>query len=152
MLNVGGSIPRQGPFVRGLTIAFNMSGQQTTFVQRLVLLIWRSRGGLEGCAGGWWSKLRGERGGGQNQTCFITRAVMGSPHTPRPPQVPRESPITLFLPLLKFAAFAQKKNTARRKKMSEYFFLARNDFFSAEYFFLVRNIFLAEKKYFFYKK
>ena len=36
-------------------------------------------------------------GGDQNQTCFITRAVTGSPHTPRsPPQVPRESPITLF--------------------------------------------------------
>ena len=32
VLNVGGSIPRQGPLVRGLTIAFNMSGQQTTFV------------------------------------------------------------------------------------------------------------------------
>ena len=32
MLNVGGSIPRQGPLVRGLTFAVNMSGQQTTFV------------------------------------------------------------------------------------------------------------------------
>ena len=31
MLNVGGSAPRQGPLVRGLTIAFNMFGQQTTF-------------------------------------------------------------------------------------------------------------------------
>ena len=59
MLNVGGSITRQGPLVRGLTIAFNLSGKQTTFVQRLVLLIWLSRGGLEGWRG-WWSKLRGE--------------------------------------------------------------------------------------------
>ena len=42
------------------------------------------------------SKLMGDGEGGQNQTCFITRAVMGSPHTPRPPQVRRESPITLF--------------------------------------------------------
>ena len=63
MLNVGGSILRQGPLVRGLTIAFNMSGQQTTFVWRLVLLIGRSRGGLEGWVGGCWSKVRGEGGG-----------------------------------------------------------------------------------------
>ena len=91
--------------------------------------------------GGLVVQAEGEGGGGQNQTCFIMHDVMGSPHTPRPPQVPRESPITLFLPLLKFAAFALKKNTACRKKMSEfffsaeYFFLARIFFFSAEYFF-----------------
>ena len=47
--------------------------------------------GKPGCK----SKLRGE-GRSQNQTWFITRVVMGSPHTPRPQQVPRESPITLF--------------------------------------------------------
>ena len=46
--------------------------------------------------GGLVVQAEGGGGGGQNQTCFITRAVMGSPHTPRPPQVPRESPITLF--------------------------------------------------------
>ena len=53
MLNVGGNVPCQGPLVRGLTIAFNMFGQQTSFVWHLVLLIWRFRGGLEGWAGGW---------------------------------------------------------------------------------------------------
>ena len=51
MLNVGGGGRRQGPLVGGLTIAFNMSRQQTTSVKRLVLLIWRSRGGLEGGGG-----------------------------------------------------------------------------------------------------
>ena len=114
MLNVGGNIPRQGPLVRGLTFAVNMSGQQTTFVERLVLLIWRSRRGLEGWAGGWWSKLRGERGG-QNQTCFITRAVMGSPHTPRPPQLPRESPITLFFTTSKICGICGRKKYCAQK-------------------------------------
>ena len=60
---------------------------------------------------------------------------MGSLHTPRPPHVPRESPITLFLPLLKFAAFALKKIIARRKKNVCVFFLSAEDFFNAEYFF-----------------
>ena len=50
-------------------------------------------------------------------------------------------PYYFFLPLLKFAAFALKKNTVCRKKKSAYFFLARNLFFSAEYIFLVRNKF-----------
>ena len=53
MLNVGGGPPRQVPLVRGLTIVFEMSGQQTTFVSCFVLLIWRCRGGLEGGGGGW---------------------------------------------------------------------------------------------------
>ena len=91
-------------------------------------------------------QAEGGGGGGQNQTCFITRAVMGSPHTPRPPQVPRESPITLFLPLLRFAAFALKRNTARKKKFLSIFF-ERRIFFSTEYFFSA-EYFLAKKKYF----
>ena len=35
-------------------------------------------------------------GGGQNQTCFITRAVTGPRTHHVPPQVPRKSPKTLF--------------------------------------------------------
>ena len=62
--------------------------------------------------------VQAEGGGGQNQTCFITRAVMGSPHTPRPPQVPRESPITLFFATSKICGIcAKKKYCAQKKKV-----------------------------------
>ena len=98
--------------------------------------------------GGLVVQAEGGGGGGQNQTCFITRALMGSPHTTRPPQVPRESPITLFLPLLKFCSISAKKQIARRNKMSEYFLLARNVFFSTEYFFFSAEHFFCTECFF----
>ena len=59
----------------------------------------------------------GGGGGGQNQTCFITRAVMGSPHTPRPPQVPRESPITLFFTTSEICGICAKKKYCAQEKI-----------------------------------
>ena len=67
-------------------------------------------------------QAHGRGGGRQKYTCFITRAIMGSPHTPRHPQVPRVLPITLFLLLLKFAAFALKKILRAEKKWLSFFF------------------------------
>ena len=60
--SIGLAAPRaRGPLSAGLhlTIAFNMSQQQTTFVQRHVLLMWRSEGDLEG-----WGVGGGGRGVG----------------------------------------------------------------------------------------
>ena len=54
--------------------------------------------------------------------------------------------MTLFLPLLKFAAFALKKKVLRaEKKCHSFFFLARNSFLPQNTFFS-EDYFLAKKK------
>ena len=90
MLNVGGTAPRQGPLVRGLAIAFYMFGQQTTFVWRLVLLIWRRKGGREGLGrgGGWWQASQvslpsGVGGGGFVSSLTFQRPLWMGSNQPR---------------------------------------------------------------------
>ena len=61
-------------------------------------------------------------GGGQNQTCFITRAVMGSPHAPRSPTGAQGIAHNTFLTTSKFCDIRAKKKCSAQKKMSEFFF------------------------------
>ena len=87
-------------------------------------------------------------GGGQNQTCFITRAVTGSPHTPRSPTGAQGIAQSTFLTTSKICGIRAKKNTLRRKKLSHLFFLARSiSFFSTQYFFQCKLFFWQKKKY-----
>ena len=72
-------------------------------------------------------------GGGQKQTCLITGAIKGPRTHHAPPQVPRESPMTLCSPFLKFCSICAEKEYSAQKKKSEHFV-------SAEYL-LAQNIF-----------
>ena len=70
---------------------------------------------------------RGE--GGQNQTCFITRAVMGSPHTPLSPTGAQGIAHNTFLTTSKLSGICAKKEYyAQKKSCLGIFFLARNIF------------------------
>ena len=79
-------------------------------------------------------------GGGQNQTCFITCAVTGPPHTPHSPKGAQGIAHNTFLTTSKICGIRAKKFTPWRKKKSEYFFLVPNIIFSADYFFLAKKI------------
>ena len=85
-------------------------------------------------------------GGGQNQTCFITRAVTGSPHTPRSPTGAQGIAQSTFLTTSKICGIRAKKNTLRRKKLSHlFFFSAEYLFFQHRILFSVQIVFLAKK-------
>ena len=67
------------------------------------------------------SKLKGE--GGVIIKLASSRVLSWGPRTHHVlHRCPENRPHHFFLPLLKFAAFALKNNTARRKRMWEYFF------------------------------
>ena len=79
-------------------------------------------------------------GGGGDQTCFITRAVTGSSHTPRSPTGAQGIAHNTFLTTSKICGIrAKKKKYSAQKKMCEYFFSA--EYFLAQNFFSMRIIF-----------
>ena len=81
------------------------------------------------------TKVQIQAEGVGGQTCFITRAVMGSPHTPRSPTGAEGIAHNTLLTTSKICGICAKKKYCLEKKKVCEFFLVRNISFSAEYFF-----------------